>query len=152
MLGIPAGTQSQQGTYQDQQLQDDLAKLAISQQNANTSQTRASDTASLNAAKLGDTTDLNKLKEQQMQLQIQNMQNQLNSPAQSSAQTQASTYSLAQELLQQNMTIAQIQQYAQQNGATLLAKGITPDQVVTIATQINNANVGALPKWQQWGL
>jgi hypothetical protein len=159
VLGVAPGTQSQQGSYQDQQLQDDLAKLAISQQNANTTQTRASDTASLNAAKLGisqqnagNTADLNKLKEQQMQLQNQNMQNQLNSPAQSSAQTQASTYSLAQELLQQNMTIAQIQQYAQQNGATLLAQGITPDQIVTIATQINNANVGALPKWKQWGL
>jgi oligoendopeptidase F len=74
----------------------------------------------------------------------------LNSPAQSSSQTQASTYSLAQELLQQNMTIAQIQQYAQQNGAALLAQGITPDQVMTIATQINQANLGTQSGWQKF--
>lgn len=158
MLGIPAGTQSQQGTYQDQQLQDDLAKLAISQQNANTTQTRASDTASLNAAKLGDTTDLNKLKEQQMQLQIQNMQNQLNSPAQSSAQTQAKATNTANKLLTSGaplgdgkpMTIPQIQQWAYQNADYLASIGCTPADVMTIATQINDATLGTQPGWYKF--
>jgi hypothetical protein len=48
------------------------------------------------------------------------------------------------------MTIAQIQQYAQQNGAALLAQGITPDQVMTIATQINQANLGTQSGWQKF--